>query len=371
MRSVCFLLLAAGIRVTAAQGPAPNVDALLSAGIAAQHNHDLKTAIEDYRKVLAVQPGMLEARANLGAALSADGQFDAAIEEDTRACAQAPGNVALRMNLALAYYKKGDMPHAHTELQAVHAARPSEVNAAVLLAYTDIKVGKEAEAAALLAPLERGRESDMDFEYVYGYALIETGKDAEGLPRVEASAKATNSVDAYVVAGTARLRRSEFREARADLEAALAINPAFPGLYTLVGQARDAMGDTAAAETAFAAALKESPKDPTANLYLGVILLKEREFDRARPLLDTALQLQPGLPLARFQLAKLNSMTGKYAEAAAVLEDLERADPNWLDPHVELALIYYKLKRPADGQRERDIVQKIEAKQQAAGPHQN
>jgi hypothetical protein len=61
-------------------------------------------------------------------------------------------------------------------------------------------------------------------------------------------------------------------------------------------------------------------------------------------------------------------MTGKYAEAATTLEELEKADPNWLDPHIELAPIYYKLHRPDDGQRERDIVQQLEATQQKAGP---
>jgi hypothetical protein len=62
-------------------------------------------------------------------------------------------------------------------------------------------------------------------------------------------------------------------------------------------------------------------------------------------------------------------MTGKYTEAAATLEDLEKADPNWLDPHIELAAIYYKLHRPEDGMREREMVQKLEDKQQKAGPH--
>ena len=52
------------------------------------------------------------------------------------------------------------------------------------------------------------------------------------------------------------------------------------------------------------------------------------------------------------------------------LESLEKADPNWLDPHIELAAIYYKLHRPDDGQRERDIVQQLEAKQQKLGPPQ-
>jgi tetratricopeptide (TPR) repeat protein len=373
MRSVCFLLIALGLEAAAGQSsnptPAANAEALLRDGIAAQQHGDFQKAIEDYRQVLAQEPELAEARANLGAALAASGQFDAAIEEDTRALEASPDKTAVRLNLALAFYKKGDMAHAHDEFEMVHAARPADVKSAVLLAYTDIKLDKGADAAQMLAPLEPDHDADTDFEYVYGYALILSGKEADGLPRMEKVARITSSADAYVIAGSARLRRNEFREARADLDAALELAPTFPGLYTLAGQARDAMGDTAASVPAFEAALRADPKDPTANLYLGVTRLKERDFDSARPLLELALQLQPGLPLARLQLAKLNGMTGRYAEAAATLEDLEKTDPNWLDPHVELAAVYYKLHRPEDGKREREVVQQIEAKQQQAGPH--
>jgi Tfp pilus assembly protein PilF len=96
--------------------------------------------------------------------------------------------------------------------------------------------------------------------------------------------------------------------------------------------------------------------------------LKQRDLDGARPLLENALELEPKMPQAQLQMAKLNGMTGKLAEAATTLEGLEKADPNWLDPHVELAAIYYKLHRPEDGQRERDIVEKLEAKTQKQGP---
>jgi tetratricopeptide (TPR) repeat protein len=185
---------------------------------------------------------------------------------------------------------------------------------------------------------------------------------------MEKVAGATGSVDAYVIAGSARMNRSEFREARADFDAALALDSSFPGLYTMAGQARDAMGDTEASVPAFEAALREDPKDATANLYLGVTRLKQRNFESAKPLLELALQLRPGDAQTRFQLAKLNGMTGKLSEAAATLEDLEKSNPNWLDPHIELAAVYYKLHRPEDGQRERDIVQKLNAQQQKAGP---
>ena len=337
-------------------------------GIAAQQHGDVKTAIEEYRKALAVRPELAEARANLGAALAAAGQFDAAIEEDTRALDVAPDKSAVRMNLALAYYKKGDFKHAQPVFAAVHAARPNDIAAAMLLGYTDIKLEKGAEAVDLLTPLEPGHESNMDLEYVLATALIQAGREVEGLQRMEKVAKATRSADAYVIAGSTRLHRREFHEARADLDAAIELDPSISGLYTMAGQARDALGDLDAALPAFQAALRADPQDFTANLYLGTMRLKEHDFESARPLLELALQLQPQMPQARLQMAKLNAMTGKNAEAAATLEDLEKADPNWLDPHIELAPIYYKLHRPEDGQRERDIVQQIEAKQQNAGP---
>jgi len=350
------------------QIPLTRADELLRGGITAQQRGDYKTAIDDYRKALAIKPGLAEARANLGAALAAAGDYDAAIAEDIAALASAPDKTAVRMNLALAYYKKGDLANARTAFEAVHAVRSRDMQVAVLLGYTYIKLDKGAIAAAMLSPLEPGHESDTDFEYVLGYALIQSGKDAEGMPRMEKVAKATGSVDAYVIAGSARMTRSEFREARADFDAALALDSSFPGLYTMAGQARDAMGDTDASVPAFEAALREDSKDATANLYLGVTRLKQRNFESARPLLELALQLRPDDLQTRFQLAKLNGMTGKLTEAAATLEDLEKSDPNWLDPHIELAAVYYKLHRPEDGQRERDIVQKLNDRRQKAGP---
>lgn len=372
MRSVSILLFCLALEGAWAQAgkPAPlnEADDYLRKGIAAQQRNDLNAAIEDYRKALAIDPKLAEARANLGAALSAAGQFDAAIEEDTKALASAPDKTAVRMNLGLAYYKKGDMENAHTAFESVHAARPQDVAAAVLLGYTDIKLQKSSDAATMLTPLENGRENNMDLEYVLAFALIDSGEETAGLPRMEKVAKATHSADAYFIAGSARLHRREFHEARADLDSAIDLHGNFPELYTMAGQARDALGDTEAAQPAFEEALKQNPRDFMANLYLGTMRLKQRDLDTARPMLELALQLQPQSPQARLQMAKLNGMTGKYAEAATTLEDLEKADPNWIDPHIELAAIYYKLHRPDDGQRERDIVQQIEARQQKAGP---
>jgi tetratricopeptide (TPR) repeat protein len=369
MRTLAALLLLFCLAHAAGQAPVPaTADDFMREGLTAQRQGNLRGAIEDYRKVLAVRPESVEARANLAAALAADGQFDAAIEENLRLLAALPGQTDIRMNLALAYYKKGDWRNAAEQFKKVRAARPKDLNAAMLLGYSEIRLNQPGAAADLLTLLEPGNENNLDFEFVLSEAQVASGHEAEGLPRMETVAKATNALDAWVIAGTTRLHRREFRQARADLDAALAINPSLPGLNSMAGQARDALGDTEAAKTVFEVALRQDPRDFAANLYLGTMRMKQRDLDGARPLLELALQLHPDVPQAQYQMAVLNGMTGHYAEAVAALELLEKQDPDWLDPHIQLASLYYKLHRPEDGEREREIVQRLEAQQQKQGP---
>ena len=157
----------------------------------------------------------------------------------------------------------------------------------------------------------------------------------------------------------------------ADLDAAIALNPKLPGLYTMSGQARYANKDFAGASTSFQAALRSDPMDFVANRDLGAMRLKANDLESAKPLLELAFQLHPDDPLTRLEMAKLNEQTGKYAEAAVILEDLVRTDPNWLDPHWLLAAVYSELNRPADGKRQREIAERIKIQQRDHKPKSN
>jgi tetratricopeptide (TPR) repeat protein len=101
---------------------------------------------------------------------------------------------------------------------------------------------------------------------------------------------------------------------------------------------------------------------------VGAILYKRRDVDEAKPYLDKAVQLNPTNSMARYEMAMWESTAGKYELAAKDLETIIAADPNWLEPHVELATVYYRLHRPADGAKQREIVAKITAQQQSQGP---
>lgn len=352
--------------VAAAQ--TPNPDQLFRDAIDAQQRGDFGTAIRDYREILKLRPNAVEARVNLGAALAHEGEFDAAIAEYRSALRGLSDKTAVLIDLGLAYYKKGDWENARDQFQSVHQAQPKNARIAILLGDTYLRLKEPAAAVTLLTPLESENSQNTDLEYVLGSALIQTGQRREGVSRLEKSAAAGNSADAYMLAGSTLLQINELEGARRDLDAALRLDPKLPGIYTLTGTARDKTGDVAGAEAAFREALVQNPNDFEANLYLGAILYKRRQLDEAKIYLDKALQLNPGSSMARYEAAMLKSTSGDSASAAQDLEKLVQDDPTWLEPHVELAALYYRLHRPADGARERKIVDQLNAEQQAQGP---
>lgn len=367
--TIAFVFPAAG------QGPAHSTnseaDQFVRQGIAARQHGDNRSAIEDFKKALAIQPEMAAAHKELGEVLAAAGDLDAAIQEDTRALELVSDKTPVRTNLGLAYYKKGDLLHAREQYEAVHAIAPRDVNAAVMLGYIYVKLGKEAEAVSLLTPMEAGHESNMDLEYVLAFSLIQTGNDKDGVPRIEKVAKATHRADAYVIAGASLLHRGKMSAARVDLDAAMKLDSSIPGLPSMAGQACYALGDMKSATLDFQTALRQNPRDFDANLDLGAIRLKERDFEDAQALLELAVELQPGSPIGRLELAKLHAAMGNYSKAAAILEELVKTEPNWMQAHWDLATAYFELDRPEDGKRERGIAQKLRAHlQNAADPSQ-
>jgi tetratricopeptide (TPR) repeat protein len=271
----------------------------------------------------------------------------------------APDDAAAQMERAIADYRSGDLNHARQEFALLHASHPKDVRAAVLLGYTYIKLGRDAEAYDTLAPMEKGNESNLDLEYVLSNAMILTGRADEGVPRMEKVARARGAADAWMIAGTMRFDRRQFHEAQADAEAAIKIDPKFPGAQTLFGKCRYALSDYEGAMPAFEAALRANANDVYANLYMGVLQSKEGNYEVARQLLELALKLEPGLPIARLELAKVYRSQENYPEAIQVLESLTKSDPDWPEPHVILSSLYYIVGRPEDGKRERAIVARI------------
>ena len=377
MRSVAAVIVVIAFAVLAprarAQQVTPDDVKVFEAAASAQQAGDLPAAEAGYRKFLERQPRNLEALANLGVVYATMGRFDDAIASYKKALEISYLNAPIRMNLALAYYKAGRCAEALPEFANVLDANPGLYNAVLLKADCHLQIGDFAEAIALLDPLAKDHGDDQAFDYVFGMALLQ-GKQAEkGSVDLDRILKQGDSAEAHVLMGVAKRVAGEFADAREEFGKAVRLNPSLPLAHSLLGQASLSTGDRETARAAFEQELAINPNDFESNLYLGVILKEDREFAAARKHIDRAMVLRPGDPGARYQLATImlaSNAPKETAEAAGLLEKLVAESPNFVEAHVSLATAYYRLKRKEDGDRQREIVAKLNAEAQARQPGQ-
>ena len=361
MRLVACLLLGACAGFPQAQDP----QQLFADAVQAQQRGDDATAISRYRELLKIRPDVIEARANLGAALARLGRIDEALQEYRAVLQRDPNNAALRLNLALAYYKKNDFASAAKELETTRAAGPANLQAALLLADCYTRLGRYADVVRLLGPLEKTNPDELGIAWLLGSAMIRTGRPQNGLDRVEKAARRGNNAEAYLLAARTALGLNEFERARDDAAAAAQLNPKLPGVFTLLGTAKQYYGDNKGAIADLTKAIEADPNDFDAHLALGAVLYTERDMERAAKHLSRALEMNPASNVARFQMARLQRTEGDLENARKNLEQVVRESPDWAQPHMELSAVYFRLKRREDGERERAIFDRLNNEQQA------
>jgi tetratricopeptide (TPR) repeat protein len=183
--------------------------------------------------------------------------------------------------------------------------------------------------------------------------LIRTGHQREGMERYEKAGRLGHSAEAYLLAGQTALKLSLFEDARNDADAAIKLDPHLPGVYTLRGMALPLLGDSEGAIEALKTALRADPNDFDAHFTMGKALRTAGDLPGSRLHLESALKIQPDSFLALYEMARLERSEGKIEAAARDFERVIHLNPTWAQPHVELSALYFRLNRPADGEKEK------------------
>lgn len=352
--------------------PAPggdeNPERILARAVQSHQSGDIEGAIRDYQAYLALRPERVEARSNLGAALARLGRYGDAIEQYKRALALDGRNQAIRFNLAAAYYKTARILSASKELEAVVAAQPGDKNAVLLLADCNLRMGEFKRVVELLTPVETAEPDNRAVAYMLGMALINNKHLDGGRGRIKRILRDGDSAEAHVMMGTTYLTVTEYDKALNEFKRAVEMNPKLPYVNSLYGQTLVRMGDTEEATAAFRRELEINPNDFDSCLQMGVLLKKDQKLDEAREFLGRALTLRPNEPNARFFLASIDVAQGNLTEALLLLEQLVNDAADFVQAHVMLATVYYRMRRKADGDREQAIVNKLNAERQAKQP---
>ena len=359
-------LLTLGVAAAYAQtNDAQGFERLFARALELQQAGDVLGAIDTYKAALTISPDRPEALSNLGAAYGRLGQFDDAIREYEAALKLDPTATSVRLNLALAYYKSARPNQAIPQLKRVLASEPDARNAYLVLADCYLQTGQDQEVVSLLKPRDQLFQSDLAYAYLLGTALLHTGEAEEGQKYVDRIFGAGESAEAHLLMGIALLGRQDYPAAKEELKRAVQINAKLPTANALYGRCLLAMGESEAAERAFRAELDVNVNDFEANLQLGHMRRTAQKFDDASMYFERALTIRPNDLTTRKLLAGLRLQTGRTEEAVALLEAIVKEAPDLVEAHVQLATAYNRLKRREDAERERAIVDRLNAEAQA------
>ncbi len=364
MSAYLHAVLALGLFCYAANGQ-ENPERILQQAIAFHQAGQAERAIPQYRAYLKLRPDAVDARSNLGVALASTGRYQEAIVEYREALKRRPDDPHIRVNLALAYYKPGRIAEAAALFSELHVEQPADRQILLLLADCWLRQGEDQKVIDLLTPVDERDQSDLAIAYLLGTALLRDRQVARGQQIVNRILSNGDSAEAHLLLGTARLNAMEYEAAIADFQKAAQLDPHLPEVYSYLGRAHIQTGDTAAARLEFQKELEENPNDFESNLNLGALLRLDQDYAGARRLLDRALRVRPGDPAAAFQLASVDLAAGRLEAARAGLEAIVSKSPKFVEAHVSLAAVYYRLQRKADGDREKALVQKLTMEQRA------
>jgi tetratricopeptide (TPR) repeat protein len=355
-----------------AQSTSDNVEDAFARAIQLHQSGDIEGAIRGYQSILAKNPERVDVRSNLGAAYSRLGRYEEAIASYKDALRIDDKNETIRFNLALAYYKSALFLDAANELTrflaSARADLPQRPNAVLLLAECQVRIGEYKKVIASLSPLAEADPNNRTVAFLLGSALISDGQSGRGQLLIDKVFHDEDSAQAHMLLGSILLLADDGHGAMKELQRAIELDPKLPTLNAWYGRALMRMGDTTAAKAAFQNELAQNQNDFDANLFVGVILRQDKDFDQAFTYLSRAVRLRPRDQYARYHVAAVYAAVGKPNDALPLLERVAKEFPDFIEARVLLASVYYRLNRKEDGDREKAAVQKLTAEQQSKQP---
>ena len=289
-----------------AQTNSTDPDKVFSQAIHLHESGDIEGAVRIYQSILASHPSRADVRSNLGAAYSRLGRYEDAIEQYKRALVLEPRNQTIRFNLALAYYKAAWFAEAANELSQFINASPKELPqrqpAILLLSDCQVRLGEYKKVIELLSPMAEADPANRTIAYLLGSALVGAGEMKKGQVLIDRVFRGEDSAEARLLIGSILLLADDGQNAIKELERAIELNPKLPALNAWYGRALMRMGDSEKAKDAFKREMADNPNDFDSNLYIGILLKRDKLLDESLSHLTRAVRLRPRDSYARYHL---------------------------------------------------------------------
>lgn len=304
IKTVALFLLAASLLMpqwAPGQSSEQEIETSFRAGQAALRKGDFRRATEEFKKVLALAPGMLEAQVNLGLAYQSLLDYEVAARYLAPALRERPNLPGLNVIVGLDYLKLGSPEKAAPFLRHALELEPSSTDAHDALALYHLTQENFQGAAEQYRKVADLNSDKAEALFKIGHQYL----DLAARLAYQGARLYPESPWGHRFLGDVLLERDRWEDAAQEYKKALAIEPQQRGLHTLFGEACLHAGKLEHAETEFRHELQ-----------------LDSRYERA------------WLGLANVQLAK-----GQALEALASVRAVWQNSPEFLKAHAEIPSI--------------------------------
>jgi tetratricopeptide (TPR) repeat protein len=340
---------------------------LFQQGQEALNRGRLDEAERDFQQVLALNPGVGGAYANLGVVYMRRKQWAkalVALRKAERLMPQVPG---VRLNIGLTFYRQNEFLKAIPPLESVVRDEPAALQPRHLLGLCYFFTERWADAANMLEPLWAQESAHLSYLYVLSIAAHRAGrKELDEKATAQLVKIGEGSPEFHLFMGKAHLNLQQYDLALADFQAAAEANPRLTFVHFNLGLAYLKKQDYEHARDEF---LKDAAIEPDLAFNydeLGDVYSLMQQENEAEKSYREALRRNPRLVNSYIGLAKVYQREAKYQQALSATDSANKLDSRRTDIHYVRGQVLIHLGRKEEGKKELETSVRIDNENRAA-----
>jgi tetratricopeptide (TPR) repeat protein len=318
-----------------------------------------KQAIPVLRQIISLDPGNVNAQANLGVLLFFQGSYADAIPP-IRAALQLHSDLwRVEALLGIAEKRTGDPKSAQTDLERSFPnldEKKFRIQAGLELIELDSASGQLDKAQSVALTLEELAPENPQILFV-SYQISRQMMDRSLLSMMTV---APDSAEMHMILANELGRQGDHTNGVAQYREAIRLNPMLPGAHFELAEQLRTSSDpalNAQAEDEYKAAIKVNQYDELSWRQLGWLMAAKGDLKTAEADYQKALALQPKDSDAKTGLAIVLISMNQTNEAISLLESALQDDPTNTVAHYRLSGLYRRADRTADAQHEMETFQ--------------
>lgn len=296
-----------------------------------------------YQLAIKLAPNDAAPHRNLGVNYLSAGNYDAAEKELIVAERLEPQNSFVHSYLAQLYLETSRDSDAVKQFKPAQTLIEHDPGLLFLMTSAYLRLGDKAEAAALLPKLDGDSSLNVSQEYKLGVLLTADHMYPEAVERFrKIVVMQPDSWQSKFDLAVALVNQDQLQRAIATLEPLVAERTRDARPFTLLGALYEATGDLPKALTAYAAAVREDPKNPDRYLDYTRLLMDLDRYGEAARMIARGMKDTPDTYALKLRMGAIELTQGRYAEARQSFQQAIEAHPDITLGYIALAQGYMR-----------------------------